>query len=276
MSVKKPISENLKIEIRAIENSNMQEFSKELKYFARPKTICPLVNPKTHKYESGLSEEDKKYLESTGFPYNISDTYKKGVPHEFWESELVKYQLKQSPDFLYPGKSDLDFVKYRFLTKSKFVYASEQDMLAGGKPQATHYIYDESNEIEVKATKIQAREKLIKKISALSLVKKREYITILFDEIVDNKTEGYLTIKFNEAYEDKEKSARLVELLNNSPEKLELMATVKEALLKGVLTKNKKGIYYFETNLGYSEDEVLDTLSSDSNQELFLTIKSKL
>ena len=42
------------------------------------------------------------------------------------------------------------------------------------------------------------------------------------------------------------------------------------------LRKTKKGIFYFETNLGFSEEDVKEFLIKDENQEILLNIKSKI
>jgi hypothetical protein len=43
---------------------------------------------------------------------------------------------------LYPGKNQIDFVKYKFLLVNNYIYKSEDEMRTGSKPEATHYIYD--------------------------------------------------------------------------------------------------------------------------------------
>ena len=271
------IDENLKIEIRPIPNSKgIQDFSKDLQSFAKVHTIPCLVNPVTHRYETGLSDEDKKYLESIGNPYDISDVWKRNEAHPFWDSLLGKMDLQPRPDFLYPGKNILDFIKYKYLLKSKFVYSSETEMLTRSKPMATHYIYNDSVETGLKASKIEKRNNLIKKFDKLSLEKKRDYILIINNENTDNKKEDYLLVKFEDILNNKEKTSMLETLLSKDAVEVGVLADVKKALAKTVLTENKKGIFYFDTNLGHSVDDVVKTLSDPSFQELYISIKSKL
>ena len=148
------VSENLKIEIRPIPNRDgIKGFSENLEYFSQAHIIAPFVNPVTLKYETGLSEEDVKYLGDNNFPYDISDNYVKGKAHPFWESLAIKMELKNSPIFLFPGKNLIDFVKYKYLLVNSYIYKSEEEMLTGSKPEATHYIYNESEAISLKAEK---------------------------------------------------------------------------------------------------------------------------
>ena len=269
------VKENTKIEIRPIPDRNeIKKYSENLEYFSQSHIIPPLVNPRTLKYETGLTEEDKKYLESINFPYDISDTYRSGTPHPFWESNLVKVELKNTPTFLYPGRNPLDFIKYKWLLKSVFVYNSE--FKEGTKPQATHYIYNEGEELEVKASKIEKRNKLVANINKLSSKRKKEMLTILLDENLENKNDNYVTIKFEELIDNPETSREVEQLMSAEASEISMMAEIKKALHKNVLRKTKKGIFFFESNLGFTEKDVKDFLLDPENQEIYLTIKQKI
>ena len=64
------INRELKIEIRPIPNRNgIKQFSENLEYFSQSHIIAPFVNPVSLKYETGLTEEDIKYLKENNFPY---------------------------------------------------------------------------------------------------------------------------------------------------------------------------------------------------------------
>lgn len=271
------INKELKIEIRPIPNRNdIKQFSENLEYFSQSHIIAPFVNPVSLKYETGLTEEDIKYLEEQKFPYNLSDNYTKGVAHDFWESSMVKVELKNTPSFLFPGKSLMDFVKYKYLLVNNYIYKSEEEMKSGTKPQATHYIYNESEEIDSKAAELERKNSLITKVSELSLKRKRDIVLIIEDENTENKDENYLTVKFDMILNDKEKFSILKELLDKDIDSVAMMAEVKSAIQKNVLRKTKKGIFFFETNLGFSEEDVKEFLMNPENQEILLNIKSKI
>jgi hypothetical protein len=271
------ISRDLKIEIRPIPGKNgIKKFSENLEYFSQAHTVPPLVDPVTFKYATGLSKDDLEYLAENNFPHDITDNYVRGVAHPFWESSMVKTDLKNSPMFLNPGKNLMDFIKYKYLLVSQYVYSSEEEMRTGVKTEATHYIFDEGVSTIIKATKIEKRNALIKKVSGLSLKRKRDIIMIIFNENTENKDENYLTLRFEDINSDKEQVFQLETLLENSAEELSLAADVKLAIQKNVLRRTKQGIFFFETNLGFSEEDVKLFLSEDTNQELFLNIKGKI
>lgn len=271
------ISKDLKIEIRPIPNRNgIRQFSENLEYFSQSNIIAPFVNPVSLKYETGLSQEDKDYLKAEGFPYDITENYTKGKAHEFWESSMIKVELKNSPSFLFPGRSLMDFVKYKYLQVNNYIYKSEDEMLTGTKPQATHYIYDEGVYNDIKASELEKRNALIRKVTDLSLKRKRDIVLIIENENTENKSENYLTIKFDQIINDKDKSKVLDELLKENIEGVTLSAEIKSAIQKNVLRKTKKGIFYFETNLGFSEEDVKEFLINPDNQEVLLNIKQKI
>lgn len=271
------VAENLKIEIRPIPNrSKIREFSDNLEYFSQCHTLYPFVNPVTRKYETGLTKEDIEDLKEKGFPYDLSDNYIMGKPHPFWESQIVKIDLQNNPMFLYPGKSLIDFIKWKYLLVNSYIYSSEEQMLTGSKPQATHYIYNESEENAIKASKLEKRNKLIQDLSNISLARKRNIVLIINNENTDNKDENYLTVKFEEIINNPEKSSQLRELLDLKVEELNLRALIVSALHKNVLRRTKKGIFFFESNLGMTTVDVKRFLEKPDNNEILMSIKQKL
>lgn len=271
------VSKDLKIEIRPIPGRNgIKEFSENLEYFSQAHILAPFVNPVSLKYDTGLSKEDVEHLKNSNFPYELDDNYQKGIAHTFWESSQVKVELKNNPVFLFPGKSLMDFVKWKYLLVNKYIYTSEEEMLSGTKPQATHYIYNESEEINLKALELEKKNSLVRKICELTLKRKRDIVLIIENENTDNKNDNYLTVKFEQIMSDKDKVKVLSQLLNSDAEEISLSAEIKSAIHKNVLRRTKKGIFYFETNLGFSEEDVKEFLSKDENQEVLLNIKSKI
>jgi len=189
---------------------------------------------------------------------------------------MAKVELRNSPFFLYPGKNLLDFVKYKYLLVSNYIYKSEEELKIGSKTQATHYIFNEGEETVLKASVIETRNNLIRKVGELSLNRKKELVQILLNETTDNKNEDYLTVRLDAIIEDKDLSKELKVLLENSTQDITLVAEIKSAILKGVLKKTKKGIFFFDSNLGFQEEDVKEFLILPENQEIYLNIKSKI
>lgn len=269
--------ENLKIEIRPIPNrGNRNKYCSDLEYLSQPHTVGPGVNHKTLKFETGLNQKDLDYLKSIDCPYDLTDTFKNGIAHPFWESTLVKISLLATPMFLYPYNNILDFIKWKYLLRSDFVYVSEEEMKNGTKPMATHYLYNEDVENEIKATALEQKISINTKFSNLSLKRKRDIIFIVTEEDTTNKNENYLTIKLEELLSTRDSLKKVESYLKQDVETVNLISEVKLAIQKNILKRTKKGIFYFENNLGFSEEDVLDFLQKPENQEIYLNIKSKL
>lgn len=269
---------NLKIEIRPIPGRDkIRSFSENLELFSQKHTVIPYINPSTRRYITGLTDEDKEYLESIGFNGNLSEEMViNGEPHPLWDSQNVKVDLLPTPIFLYPYRNPLDYIKWKFLLVSDYVYDSEKAMEEGGKTQATHFIYDESIELGIKATAIERRRKISEAFNKLTLDKKKNVLLVLLNEDFNNKNEDYVTIRFEDVINDYNKITALENLLDTGIEDIKLLAEIKVALRKNILRKTKQGIFLFDTNLGFSEKEVFDFITKPENQEILLKIKQQL
>lgn len=266
-----------RVELRPIPNKqNIRQFSPNIEFYGGRKTIGCFVNAKTHKYNTNLDEADLEYLKEQGFPFDVNDNYIPGKPHSFWDSTTSKITLEPSVVILRPKLNPVDFVKFRYLQLSKYVYTSEAEMLEGSKPEATHYIYNEDEEIKVKASNIEQKNKLVKEVSSLSPQRQREIILIILNENTDNKDADYLAVKMDDIMRDKRYSEDLRNLLEYNKEEITLRALVRKAIQSNVLRRTKQGIYFFESNLGFDEEKVREFLSEDANQEVLISIQDKL
>jgi len=271
------VNKDLKIEIRPIPGRHeIKKFSNNLEYFSQSNVIAPFVNPVSLRYETGLNKEDMEYLKEQGCPYELDNVYQKGVAHPFWESQIVKVELKNTPIFLFPGRSMVDFIKWKYLLVNNYIYKSEEELKTGIKPQATHYIYNETEETSIKAAELEKKNSLIRKVGDLSLKRKRDIVLIIENENTENKNEDYLTVKLDQILNNKDKAKQLSALLDNKIKDVALVAEIKLAIQKNVLRKTKQGIFFFETNLGFAEEDVKEFLSKKDNQEIYLNIKSKI
>ena len=59
-------------------------------------------------------------------------------------------------------------------------------------------------------------------------------------------------------------------------EDVNIEAEIKHAIQKNVLKRTKQGIFFYETNLGFTEEDVKATLLDSKNQELYLNLKTKI
>lgn len=272
-----PNASQLKIEIRPIPKRNgVEKFSEDIESFSKAHVIMPFVNPITRKYSTGLSEEDIALLKAQNCPYNLDDHYTQNTPHEFWESSIVKTELGPSPIFLYPGRSMIDFIKWRYLLVNRYIYKSEEEMLTGSKPHATHYIYDEAIEIEIKASKLARKTSLLNNVNKLTPERKRHMLLIINDEDASSRTNNYVDVTLGYILDDEKKSNELEMLLLMNKEEIDAKALVRACIHRGIFKKRDKGYFYYDTMLGFTEGDVVDFLIRPENQDVYMNIKDKM
>lgn len=271
------ISEDLKIEIRPIPpKKEVLAFSSTIGPFAQPKTVGPSINLQTRKFVTGLTPEDLTRIAESGLAYDLSNNFKEGEPHPFWDSTTARIDLLSTPQFLWPGKNLLHLIQWRYLSNHTQIYKSEQEMLEGGKNSATHYMYDEGEENSIKSTAIERHNRLIQKYSSLSLKRKRDVVLIIYGENTDTKDETYLTVKLHEISNSKEHAPDLERLLDASAAEIDVTALIKRAIRRNIIKKMPNGYYYFDTPLGLSESEIKTFLKAPENNHVYVNIIAKL
>lgn len=265
---------NLKIEIRPIPGRDkIREFSENLEYFSQTHTVIPYINRQTRQYETGLTQKDIEYLQSVGFNEDLSMGRRiGGEPHPLWDSPDVKVDLLNSPIFLYPYRYPLDYIKWKFLLQSEFVYGSESEMESGTKPQATHYIYDESEEVLAKATQLERQNRLRKYFLDLTVSQKRKVLYLTTGEYMENKTEDYMLVKLEEVLKGSSKLALLESFSNMSSESIDTRVYVSRAILTGVIAKKTNGLYFHTVNLGFKEAQAVEFFESPENQDMLIAL----
>ena len=147
-------------------------------------------------------------------------------------------------------------------------------MEEGGKPQATHYIFNEEIEDEIKAKKLLKNYNLIQTFLSFKENEKRSFLTMVFNEDFSDKSSDSLISKYEEAINDK--PDLVLKYINNSPGELSDKAFILKAIAKGIIRKNKKGLKYFDVDLGFTVEDAYNTLNTPDNVELFNNIKEKL
>jgi hypothetical protein len=263
----------MRVEIRPIEKDKWHG-KKGKESFSRPKTIEALADPQTMKYNTGLSEEDVKLLKEKGCSYDLSDDFVSGKSHPFWENKITQIPLKNQTMIFNPNDVMLDFIKVRICKGSKFVANSIKEYEEGLWPEATHAIYDESEEVELKASRTEVRNQAVIKASELSREAKIQIIMIMSGKDVKEKSDNHITVAMNEIIESDPKG--LLEQIRKDKDETEVHALVLECLDKNVLNKNGHKIEYKGSNIGGDVTEVTRYLLIDANQELRLRLTAEV
>jgi len=260
------------VEVRPIEKERWHsKVGKEA--FARPVTIEALININTGQFDTGLSKEDRERLESaTG--YNLSPDYTLGKPHEFWNSPAAVVKLEHKTN-VFDTKKPLDEIKIKILKSSDLVANSQKEYEEGKFPSAIFVIFDEAEEVELKASKAAIKRQVIIESSKLTKSRKAEIVQILSGVSVRKQSEDFVDLKIDEMI-DEHGPDKVLTLIQRDKARTTVHALVLEALYKGVLRKEGSSIYYMDDQLGFDTESTVDYFLDKNNQVLKAQVLEKL
>ena len=253
--------------------------------FTRAKKIQALIDPETMQYKTGLDNMNKTYTHPKTEEQVTELEYYGAIigkdlsplandkPHEFWDSNLAVVKLENNTIFLNTD-NPLDYIKWKICKASKFVANSMKEYDEGMFPEATHVIFDEAEEIEAKATKVELRKKATIECSKLSLSKKIQIVMILGDKNLKNQSSDFVEVEIDNLIQ--KRAGDVLEIINRDDEDTALHAMILEALQKSVLRKTGHKIVYFDSVLGGEVVDVVDYLKKPENQDLKLRLMSQL
>lgn len=238
--------------------------------FTRTKVIQALVDPEKLVYQTGLSkEEETKYQEI--LKVDLSNVFSIDTPHPFWDSKMAEIKLENRTMF-FNTENPIDFIKVKIMKNSKYVANSMKEYDEGYYPEATHVIYDESEEVDAKATIVEIKNKAIISTASLSKERKIELIMVLS---ADNdyvkmknpkgKSDNFITLELNKLIE--KKPSEVLKYLEYEKEYLSLTALGLEALQKNILQKEGHKIKYFDSVIATDIPSLVEYLSKTENSD---------
>jgi len=255
-----------RIKIKPIEKKKWHE-KHGAESFARPVVIHALVNPNTGRYATGFEDDPEKQLEleqKTGL--DLSPIFNLKKPHPFWDE--FKITLENNVMFLNLD-NPLDEIKYLVMRKSKFVANSVEEYNQGLWPEATHVIFNEAEEVAVKAKRVELKQKAYKIAFKLSKKEKINLITIISGKVLSNHSDELIDVEMDKIIE--EQPELLISYSNKSKEYLNTKALILTALNERILQKRGVAIYYMDELIGLDEEEAVKFLN-DANNQAFKTI----
>lgn len=241
------------------------------------------LNSATRKYAVEFSDKkytipgstkkvsEQEYLESQ---LGVSlDTTFTGEPHPVYDGKLGLIKLEDSTMLL---NIDLpkNLLHYRILQTSSKVANSLADYEEGLFPEATHYIVDKEGEAEVKATKIEKRNRAIIESGKLSAERKVEIIMVLTGQNVASNSTDFITVELNKIIE--KQTDAFLNVIERDKTEVGMEAVVIQAINKGVLVKDGPKIKYFDSVLGLDVESVAVYLAQPDNQEVLIRIKEQI
>lgn len=263
---------SVKVEVRPIESKRWHNKTGQ-ESFTRPKKIQALVDGSTMKYATGLSDQDKKDLVKKGVSYDLTDNYNSETPHPFWDSGMAIIKLENNTMF-FDTANALDFIKIRVMKASKYVANSMAEYDLGMWPEATHVIFDEAEQAQVLASKVETKNRAIIEASQLSLDRKVQLILVLGGKNMKNQSADFVAVELDKIIT--KDAAEFLRYLNMDKKQTASHALVLEALQKSVLRREGQRIFHMDSPLGIDEIEVAEYLAKEENQDIKLLILSKI
>jgi len=240
--------------------------------FAQDKTVEVLYSEELGRLATGLTpEEAKKYGERMGV--DLSDTFNPEVPHPFWTSKASWINLPNKTTVFNTAR-DSDFVKVANLKASKFVANSMREQEEGKWPDATHVIFSEEEEMELKATKFQIKQKVGVELINASLERKIALVQILSNKTVKGRSPSFIEGMIAELVE--EKPEELLKALSMNKEEVIIRSSVLELLSKNILTKQGSAVYYMGDKIGLDYEDTVTYFKDPNNAVMKVTLLEKL
>ena len=239
--------------------------------FTQPLTIECLYDKTIGAYATGLTEDDQKRLERlTGF--DLSNRYG-DKPHPFWNSQAAKIKLPARTS-LFDTLKPIDEIKVKVMKASKFVANSLKDWEEGLYPEATHVIYDEAEEIKMKASKLQIRKKADQLSYKLTNDEKINIIQVLSKKSMRKQSPDFLDVEIARLVE--EDTLRFIQYAEEDSATVYVRAAILEGIHRNILTKEGNVILYMGDKIGHNIDEAVKYFSDPNNQTIKASIFEKL
>lgn len=262
----------MKVEIRPIEKEAWHG-KKGAESFTQTKVVEALINPDTHKLDTGLTkEEEVEYSEKLNV--DLRNTLPlDGKPHPFYGKPVGWLKLENRTMF-FDTENPLHYVLVKLAKASKFVANSIKDYKEGKYPMATHVIHDEEMETTIKASKIQKKNSAIKLSLGLSLEEKSNLVMILRNKMVKGRSQDFIDVLIDEIIEaDADEFIRFAKM---DKDEVYTRAIVLEAIFKNVLVREGSAIYYMDSMLGIDYEATVEYFMNPQNQKQKVAILEKI
>ena len=240
--------------------------------FQQPHTIECLYDPMTGGYATGLTEgEEKKYSKKLGV--DLSSVFNQDEPHPFWNSKMGRVKLENAT-MIFDDTRNLDFVKVKMLKASKYVANSIKDWKDGLYPEATHVIFDETQEEAIKATRALKKQEAIKLSLELSKEDQENIVQILTERTVRGRSSNYLIGEIDDLITNRVDD--FIREAKRDKKDLYVQAAVLEAIYRNILTKEGTAVFYLSDKIGYDFESAVEWFKDPQNQNMKASILGKL
>ena len=238
--------------------------------FTQPKGIEVLYDVSMGCYATGLTpEEAKKYGKLLG--KELDDVFNPEEAHPYWGSQAARIKLPNRTIFFDTAKP-IEFVKVKNLKASKFVANSIKELT--DFPEAEFVIYDEQEEIQLKASKIQRRNKCIKILSTLTADQKSDIVQIVSNKTLRGRTQDFLDVEIDSIIDINPTEFLRISKMDKT--EVYTRAAILEAIHKNILHKEGTAVFYMGDKLANDYEESVEYFLNPQNSKMKVTILEKI
>ena len=261
----------MKVEVRPIDTPKWHgKRGKEA--FAQPHIIEALYDSTTGGYATGLTEKDEqKYEQKLGG--NLSNVFNQEEPHPFWNSKMGRVKL-ENRTMIFDDIKALDYVRIKLMKASKYVANSIKEYDDGMFPDATHVIFDEEEDVSIKATKIQSKRKADKILAKLSVDAQTNLVQILSSKSLRGRSQDFIDVEMDKIL--KNDLEGFLKYAQKDKKELYVRAAILECIHRNILTKEGTAIFYMSDKVGYDFESAVEWFSDPQNQNMKISILEKL
>lgn len=259
------------VEVRPIPKKSWHEKT-GAESFKQPRVIEVLYDPEKGAYATGLTlEEEVKYGKLLGA--DLSSKFNALEPHPYWSTAPARIKLPNQT-LIFNDEKAADFVKIKNLKASKFVANSQKEYDNGEWPDAEFIIHDESEEVAIKATKIQRKNQCIALAAKMSLDEQTNIIQILSEKSLRGRSQDFVSVELDKIIEDQ--PTEFMRLTKMDKAEVYTRATILEAIHRNVLVKEATAIYYMGERIANSYEESVQWFLDPQNSKMKIAIMEKL
>lgn len=245
---------------------------KDKESFTQPKIIEVLYNSTTGEYDTGLTDEEaNKYGKLLGV--DLGKQFNPNEEHPFWSSKASWVKLENFTQVFNTDKA-IEFVKVKNMKASKFVANSMRAYEDGHYPNATHVIYDEEEEVDLKASKVQMKERCYLIASKMSADDKIAMVQILSSKSAKGRSNNFIDVEIGAIIEDK--AADFEKYAKMGKEEIGVRASVLEMIARNILTKEGSAVYYMSELIGQDYEGAVKWFKDPQNSRMKVAVLEKL
>jgi len=259
------------VEIRPIDSKKWHD-KKGKESFTQPKVVEVLYDKSTGRYATGLTEEEAaEYGKRLGV--DLSDNFSYDKPHPFWSTKAAEIRLENNT-MIFNMDNPAHFVKVKNMKASKQVANSVKEYEDGLFPDATHVIFDESEEIDLKASKIKLKEKATIVASKMSKDEKINIIQILSQKSLRGRSDNFISVEMDTILE--EQATDFLRYATMDKQEVYVRAAILECIHRNILTKEGSAVYYMGEQIGMDYESAVSWFKDPQNSKMKVAILEKI